>query len=127
MPFYQRVLLPFPFPQQAILRLITGRTGSLPTFAEQPAYLSGFATDATLLWAVSGGEDDNYPWLDKTLRRLIGRMMARNYRDRPLLEDLLETASQAVRTRRASDYPGHEQEESDTAIRAFVDRFFFSA
>jgi len=115
----------FPFSQQAVMRLITGWNERVPNFAEQPAHLSGFETDATLLWA--DGKVDSYPWLDMTLRRLIGRMMVRNYKDCPLLEDILDTASQAVRTRTEKDYPGYEQDESDEGITAFVKRLFFEA
>ncbi|KAK8054039.1 hypothetical protein PG996_013340 [Apiospora saccharicola] len=99
--------------------------------------LSGVKTDATLLWADDEDGDRIYRKLDRPLRRLIGRMMACNYKyrikaneknkqDRPLLEDILDTAHQAVRHRTAADYPGFENEENDEAIAAFVGRFFFT-
>lgn len=53
-------------------------------------------------------------------------MMACNYKDRPLLEDILDAASQAVRHRTERDYPGFEKEETDEAITAIVSRFFFT-
>ncbi|KAK8017906.1 hypothetical protein PG991_007096 [Apiospora marii] len=122
---------------EAMMRLIAGREPmeNLPTFKTKPAHLSGVETDATLLWADDEDEDKTYPKLDRPLRRLIGRMMACRDRieandkpkqDRPLLEDILDTASQAVRHRTEQDYPGFEEEETDEAITAFVGRFFFS-
>ncbi|KAK8017076.1 hypothetical protein PG993_015265 [Apiospora rasikravindrae] len=96
-----------------------------------PASYSAVPTDATLLWADGDGDEDEdeeetYPGLDRGLRRLIGRMMARNYKDCPLLEDILFEASNAAR-RTARDYPGYEEEESDEACARFVRQFFFDA
>ncbi|KAK6833465.1 hypothetical protein PG987_008159 [Apiospora arundinis] len=45
----------------------------------------------------------------------------------PRLEEILETAVQAVFTKSEADYPGYEQEESDAAIAEFVRNFFFDA
>ncbi|KAK8130525.1 hypothetical protein PG999_002905 [Apiospora kogelbergensis] len=86
-------------------------------------YVEGFETDATLLWA--DGKDESYPWLYPMMRQLVGRMMVRDYKNCLPLEDMLAIASRAVRTREASDYPGYEEEESDTAIVMFVNRLFF--
>ncbi|KAK8115915.1 hypothetical protein PG984_012417 [Apiospora sp. TS-2023a] len=114
---------------EAMMRLIAGTKPleNLPTFKTKPAHLSGVETHATLLWADDEDGDRIYRRLDRPLRRLIGRMMACNYKDRPLLEDILDTAHQAVRHRTAEDYPGFEDEENDEAIAAFVNRFFFSS
>ncbi|KAK8085880.1 hypothetical protein PG997_007151 [Apiospora hydei] len=110
---------------QILLRLITNWAGNPPMF-QQPAICSGFETDAILLW--EDGADQRYPRLDEALRRLIGRMMARNFRDRPLLEDILYIAEEAVRTRTADHYPSeYRREETDTSIRAFVKRFLLDA
>ncbi|KAK8003939.1 hypothetical protein PG989_003658 [Apiospora arundinis] len=109
---------------EAVMRLIAGNNEKwLPTFEQQPSYVSGFETDATILCSASN--DESYPGLDPSLRQLIGQMMARYYQDRPRLEEILETASQAVLTKSEADYPGYEQEESDTAIAEFVRNFFF--
>ncbi|KAK6849388.1 hypothetical protein PG995_013221 [Apiospora arundinis] len=111
---------------EAVMRLIAGNNEKwLPTFEQQPSYVSGFETDATILCSASN--DESYPGLDPSLRQLIGQMMARYYQDRPRLEEILETASQAVLTKSEADYPGYEQEESDTAIAEFVRNFFFDA
>ncbi|KAK7943975.1 uncharacterized protein PG986_013088 [Apiospora aurea] len=110
---------------EIMLRLITNWAGSPPMF-QPPAICSGFETDAILLW--EAGADQRYPRLDEALRRLIGRMMARNFKDRPLLEDILYIAEEAVRTRTADYYPSeYRREETDTGIRAFVQRFLLDA
>ncbi|KAK8043995.1 hypothetical protein PG993_004019 [Apiospora rasikravindrae] len=110
---------------EILLRLITSWTADPPMF-QPPAICSGFETDAVRLW--EAGADRRYPWLDEALRRLIGRMMARNFKDRPLLEDILYIAEEAVRTRTASYYPSeYRRDETDGSIRRFIKRFILDA
>ncbi|KAK8044178.1 kinase-like protein [Apiospora rasikravindrae] len=83
-------------------------------------------TQANLLW--QAGAHELYPYLDELLRQLIGDMMATYYANRPFLKYLLDTALEAVRTRRSSDYhPNIQNEETGRAMREFVKRFFLDA
>lgn len=106
------------------MRLITGEANRLPDYtAKMP---DGVETEATLLW--QPGARDRYPWLDENLRELIGHMMACDYRHRPTLENALQSTFEVALRLRSSDFPSAiQEEESTSAVIAFVQRFFLDA
>ncbi|KAI0530018.1 kinase-like domain-containing protein [Xylaria digitata] len=69
------------------------------------------------------GEDPN-PWLDHDLRDILLECMAVYERDRPSLEKALYIAKEAVEQRGAEFYG---PEESDEAIRDFIQAYVYNA
>lgn len=62
-------------PEQAVMRLINGYTKTKPS--NVPVDMADIPTHAVYLWGPAAGQ---FPWLDQTLRWLIGRMMSAQYK-----------------------------------------------
>ncbi|KAK8131612.1 hypothetical protein PG984_008050 [Apiospora sp. TS-2023a] len=107
---------------EAVMRLITGYCGKEPLDA---ADMAGIPTHAVPLWGPAAQQQ--FPWLDPELRRLIGRMMSVQFKDRPRLEEILNTAMAAALGRDTRDYPGREEAESNPSIRRFVQQMILDA
>ncbi|RWA07344.1 hypothetical protein EKO27_g7760 [Xylaria grammica] len=84
----------------------------------------GFETRATELLEESWGR--SYPWLDRDLAELIAECMYYDAARRPSLQEALTRAGDAVMNRRANSFP-EPQNETDDAIREFVQRYILDA
>ncbi|KAI1257366.1 hypothetical protein MGN70_000406 [Eutypa lata] len=87
-----------------------------------PADIRTWIRDPNLLPRVEGISD-----LDSDLRLLVQRCIAENPLNRPRLEELLVTVSDAVVTKTAQAYPNNEGFESDDHIEYLVKKYIIDA
>lgn len=87
-----------------------------------PADIRTWIRDPNLLPRVEGISD-----LDCDLRLLVQRCIAEDPLNRPRLEELLVTVSDAVVTKTAQAYPNNEGFESDDHIEYLVKKYIIDA
>ncbi|KAI1319737.1 kinase-like protein [Xylariaceae sp. FL0255] len=79
----------------------------------------GIETRALDLVGETGDQPFPLPWLDPDLRDLLARCMYENRKNRPTLQEALQIAEEAVRSKSATSYPDPVMEATE-AINDFI-------
>ncbi|KAI0130527.1 hypothetical protein BJ170DRAFT_594036 [Xylariales sp. AK1849] len=102
--------------------LLSAARYNVPILWNRPSRFEGIATYATAIL-----KEQDYPYIDKELRHLHARSLARGADQRPGLAEMLQVTQNAVLTKTADSFRPNEASETDSAIVDLLKRLIFDA